>query len=93
MFTVTLVHYSENIYMCIYVADCDNNHNVSIIGAIVGVDCTVIIIMVITIIMVWIYCFRRRHHTGSYMYLLVNGIQLIIVVSIICICTQKPLLS
>ena len=51
--------------MYIYVADCDsNNNNAVIIGAIVGVDCTVIIIMVITNIMVWIYCFRRRGHTG-----------------------------
>ena len=52
-----------------YVGNCDgtSNNNAAIIGAIVGVDCTVIIIMVITNIMVWIYCFRRRQHTGMYM--------------------------
>ena len=51
-----------------YTDNCDNNNEI-LIGAIVGVDCTVIIIMVITNIMVWIYCFRRRHHTGVYTYI------------------------
>ena len=63
------------IYTCIlfiYVDGCDNN--VALIGAVVGVDCTVIIIMVITNIMVWIYWFRKRHHTcaickGLYTYI------------------------
>ena len=41
------------------------DNNVVLIGAVVGVDCTIIIIMVITNIMVWIYCFRRRHHTDT----------------------------
>ena len=45
---------------------CDSNSNGALIGVIVGVDCTVIIIMVITNIMVWIYCFKRRHHTGTH---------------------------
>ena len=43
---------------------CDCNNNVTLIGAVVGADCVVIIIMVITNIMVWIYCFRKRHHIG-----------------------------
>ena len=47
-------------------ASCDSSNNGALIGAIVGVDCTVIIIMVITNIMVWIYYFRRRHHTGTH---------------------------
>ena len=51
--------------MCIHVDDCDSSNNGALIGAIVGVDCTVIIIIVITNITVWIYCFRRRHHTGE----------------------------
>ena len=41
------------------------DNNVAFIGAVVGVDCAVIIIMVITNIMVWIYCFRKRHHTDT----------------------------
>ena len=48
----------------IYVDSCDGNYNITLIGAVVGVCCVVIIIMVITNIMVWIYCFRKRHHTG-----------------------------
>ena len=47
-----------------YADGCDSNNNGVVIGAVVGVDCVVIIIMVITNIMVWIYCFRKRHHTG-----------------------------
>ena len=66
-------------FICV---DDHSNINAAIIGAIVGVDCTVIIIMVITNIMVWIYCFRRRDHTGIHTYLLVNGIQFIIVSSV-----------
>ena len=42
----------------------DDNNGVLII-AVVGVNCTVIITMVITNIMVWTYCFRKRHHTGT----------------------------
>ena len=53
------------ILFIMHIDDCDSCNNAAIIGAIVGVDCTVIIIMVITNIMVWIYCFRRRNHTGS----------------------------
>ena len=46
---------------------CNNSNNTgTLIGAVVAVDCTVIIIMVITNIMVWIYCFRKRKHTGSF---------------------------
>ena len=41
------------------------DNNVVLIGTIVGVDCTVIIIIVITNIMVWIYCFRKRNHTDT----------------------------
>ena len=52
--------------MCIHVDDCDSSNNGVVIGAIVGVDCTVIIIIVITNVMVWIYYFRRRDHTGWY---------------------------
>ena len=52
--------------MCIHVDDCDSNNNGALVGAIVGVDCTVIIVMVITNIMVWIYCIRRSDHTGRY---------------------------
>ena len=63
--------------MFIYVDSCDTNNNAAIIGAIVGVDCTVIIIMVITNILVWIYCFRRRHYAGMHGYPLVNEIQFI----------------
>ena len=48
-----------------YIGSCDSNDNVTLIGAVVGVDCVVIIIIVITNIMVWIYCFRRKHHTGN----------------------------
>ena len=69
----------------------DSNNTAAIIGAIVGVICTVIIIMVITNIMVCIYCFRKRHHTGMYayvhMYLLVNGVILY------HLCTQEDLQS
>ena len=56
-------------YICIYVGSCDCNsiNEAAIIGAIVGVMFIIIIIMVITNIMVWIYCFRRRQHTGTYM--------------------------
>ena len=74
------VHYNDVLHIIvlytyilfIYVGSCDNN--LAIIGAIVGVDCTVIIIMVITNIMVWICCFRKRHYTctickGLYTYI------------------------
>ena len=49
-----------------YVDSCDTNNNGVIIGAVVGVDCVVIIIIMITNLMVWIYCLRKRQHTGSY---------------------------
>ena len=49
-----------------YVDSYDSSNNGALIGAIVIADCTVIIIMVITNIMVWIYCFRKRQHTGIY---------------------------
>ena len=54
-----------------HVGNCDgtNINDVAIIGAIVGVDCTVIIIMVITNIMVWIYCIRRMDYKGGTMVL------------------------
>ena len=59
------------LHMAMYtcsVDSCDgnNNFNGAIIGAVVGVDCVAIIIMVITNIMIWIYYFRKRHHTGMY---------------------------
>ena len=49
-----------------YVGDCDDTiiNDTTVIGAIVGVVFIIIIIMVITNIMVWIYCFRRRDYTG-----------------------------
>ena len=54
-----------------YVGSCDDTstNNGALIGAIVAVDCTVIIIMVITNIMVWIYCFRRMDYKGGTMVL------------------------
>ena len=54
-----------------HVGNCDgiNINDVAIIGAMVGVDCTVIIIMVITNIMVWIYCIRRMDYKGGTMVL------------------------
>ena len=51
---------------------CDSNSNAVTIGAVVGAFCVVIIIMVITNIIVWIYCFRKRHHTGMYVYIYVH---------------------
>ena len=59
-------------YICMYVAinhlctvgNCDGNNNGAIIGAVVGAFFVVIIIIVITNIVVWIYCFRKKHHTG-----------------------------
>ena len=53
-------------YVRTYVDSCDDN--VTLIGAVVGAFCVIIIIMVITNNMVWIYCFRKRQHTGSYSY-------------------------
>ena len=54
------------ICVCMYVGDCDDTiiNDATVIGAIVGVMFIIIIIMVITNIMVWIYCFRRRDYTG-----------------------------
>ena len=46
--------------------NCDSNWSGAVIGALVGAVCVVIIIMAITKIMVWIYFFRKRHHTGTY---------------------------
>ena len=60
------MHCHYVILFTMYVDDCYSSNNAAIIGAIVGVDCTVIIIIVITNIMVWIYCFRIRDHTGIY---------------------------
>ena len=51
------------------VCDGKDNSNGVTIGAVVGAFCVVIIIMVITNIMVWINCFRKRHHTGMYLLL------------------------
>ena len=51
--------------MIILTVGCDSNNNAVTIGAVAGVNCVVIIIMVITNIMVWIYCFRKKHHTGT----------------------------
>ena len=50
---------------------CDSNDNGAIIGAVVGAFCVVIIIIVITNIMVWIYCFRKRNHTGTYIIVII----------------------
>ena len=48
--------------------NCDSNWSGAIIGAVVEVDCVVIIIMVITNIMVWIYCFRDTIQVHSYIF-------------------------
>ena len=53
------------IYFC-YVDSCDSNNNGALIGAVVGVDCAGIIIMMIINFVVWIYCFRNRYHKGTY---------------------------
>ena len=45
----------------VHIGSCDD-----LIGAVVGVDCVVIIIMVITNIMIWIYCFSRRNYPSTY---------------------------
>ena len=52
-------------YINIACEPCDSNNNAAIIGAIVGV--AVIIIMVITNIMIWIYCLRKKDHTNKSM--------------------------
>ena len=49
-----------------YLDTCDCNNSATLIGAVVGVICLVILIMVISNIMIWIYCFRKKHHTGMY---------------------------
>ena len=51
-----------------YVDSCDSNNNGALIGAVIGVDCAGIIVMMIINLVVWIYCFRKRQHTGSYTY-------------------------
>ena len=62
-----LVTYIVYTYIYVDKSSCDNSiNNGALIGAVVGVDCTVIIIMVITNIMVWIYCFRKRKNSGGY---------------------------
>ena len=66
------------IYDChasMHVGNCDgtNINDLAIIGAIVGVYCTVIMIMVITNIMVWIYCIRRMDYKGGTMVLSENS--------------------
>ena len=58
-----------NIIAPVFIDSYDSNNIATIIGAIVGVICIVIIIMVITNIMVYIYCFRKRHHTGMHTYI------------------------
>jgi len=62
---------NNHVYHCICtvviiidVDSCDDNNNGAVIGAVVGVLCAVIIIMVITNIIMWLYCFRKRCHTG-----------------------------
>ena len=66
-----VVHDDHELFF-IYIHSCDSDNSAVLIGVVVGVvDCAVIIIMVITNIIVWLYCFRKRHHTGitgSYMY-------------------------
>ena len=55
------------LYWFIHVDSCDSNDiNATLIGAVIGVVCAFIIIMVITNIMVWICCFRKRNQTGTY---------------------------
>ena len=71
---------------------CDNNDNGAIIGAVVGAFCVVIIIMVITNIMVWIYCIRIRHHTGTYISVIIcvysnYGIRIVIINVCTCVHT------
>ena len=51
--------------MFISVDSCDSDNSGVLIGVVVGVFCIVIIIMVITNIMVWIYCFRKKHHVDE----------------------------
>ena len=58
--------------LCMYIDDCDCNNNAILIGVVAGVDCVVIIIVVITNIIVWIYCFRKKHHTGMYMPIIIR---------------------
>ena len=58
-----IVYYTHNDHRILFIY-VDDNSEVLII-AVVGVDCTIIIIMVIINIMIWIYCFRKRHHTGT----------------------------
>ena len=48
----------------LYVDNCDSNNSGAVTGAVVAVFCVVVIIMVVTNIMVWIYCFRKNYHTG-----------------------------
>ena len=43
-----------------------DDDNVALIGAVVGVDCVVITIMVIVNIMIWIYCFKKKLHGYVY---------------------------
>ena len=52
------------VYLCMYTDGCDDSNNGVLIGAVVGVDCVVIIIMVITNIIIWLYCFRKRQYIG-----------------------------
>ena len=48
----------------LYVDNYDSNNSGAVTGAVVAVFCVIIIIMVITNIMIWIYCFRKNYHTG-----------------------------
>ena len=63
--------YNGYIYYCLFVriyvgsSNGTSGSDAAMIGAIVGVGLIIIIIMVITN-MIWIYCFRRRHHPGIY---------------------------
>jgi len=70
--------------LCIYIDECDCNNNAILIGVVAGVDCAVIIIVVITNIIVWIYCFRKKHHTGIHACVYTY-------VCIIHICSYTPL--
>lgn len=56
------------VVLFVYVDISDSSNNAAVTGAIIGVVCTVIMILVIANIMVWIYCYRRRkrHHIGTY---------------------------
>ena len=71
MYTCTHITMSKLLILHIdhlrmYLDTNDSNNSATLIGAVVGVICVVILIIVISNIMIWIYCFRKRHHTGTY---------------------------